>query len=89
MEVLMPQKKSRAYLNRQKVLILQALTDAKFRKQLQENPKRALGAEKLTAEMKKEIQLVLAAVKGINSQISALADELLCANGGGCGIAAR
>ncbi|WP_287372630.1 hypothetical protein [Prosthecochloris sp.] len=84
----MPAKKSRAYQNRQKALILQALTDAKFRKLLQENPKKALGTAKLTAEMKKEVQLVLAAVKGINSQISALADELLCANGGGCGIAA-
>lgn len=84
----MPGKKPRSYLKRQKTLILQALTDPKFRKLLQENPKEALGAKRLTADMKKEIQLVLAAVKGINSQISALADELLCANGGGgCGIA--
>lgn len=84
----MPEKKSRSYLKRQKELILQALTDPKFRKLLQENPKEALGVKRLTSDMKKEIQLVLAAVKGINSQISALADELLCANGGGCGIAA-
>lgn len=83
----MPEKKTRAYQQRQKDLILRALTDPKFRTQLQDDPKAALGLTKLTAESKKEIALILAAVKGINAQISALADELLCANGGGCGIA--
>jgi hypothetical protein len=35
----------------------------------------------------KEVRLVLAAVKGIDKQIGSLADELLCANGGGgCSI---
>lgn len=83
----MPEKKSRAYLQRQKDLILRALTDPKFRTELQEDPSKALGLAKLNAETKKEISMILAAVKGINAQISALADELLCANGGGCGIA--
>lgn len=84
----MPEKKSRAYLQRQKEFILRALTDAKFRKELEENPGKALGIEKITPEVHKEIGLILASVKGINSQIASLADMLLCANGGGgCGIA--
>ena len=70
-----------------KKLVVQALTDPKFRKQLQTNPKAALGIKKLTAENKREIKAVLTAVKGIDSQIGSLADLLLCTNGGGCTIA--
>ncbi len=69
-------------------LVVQALTDPKFRKLLQSDPAAALGVKKLTAVQTKEVQLVLAMVRGIDRQISNLADELLCANGGGgCGIA--
>ena len=75
----------RAKKNRE--LIYKALTDPKFRKQLHEEPAKALGVKELTAEKKKEIRLVLAALKGIEVQIGSLADELLCANGGPCGIA--
>lgn len=80
-------KKTAAFKKRQKELILRALTDVRFRKLLVADPAQALAVEKITPEMKKEIAFVLAAVKGIDNQISALADELLCANGGGCGIA--
>lgn len=67
-------------------LVLRALTDSKFRRQLQENPAEVLG--KRPSEVNaRELQLVLAAVKGIEAQIRGLADELLCANGP-CGIAA-
>jgi hypothetical protein len=69
-------------------LVVKALTDPKFRKSLKENPAAALGRKTLTKIEEKELRLVLAAVKGIDRQISGLADELLCANGGGgCGIA--
>lgn len=69
-------------------LVVQALTDAKFRKQLKEAPAKALGIKKLSAVQQREIDIVLAMVKGIDRQIGHLADELLCANGGGgCGIA--
>lgn len=79
--------KTTAYKKRQKELILKALTDPKFRKALATNPQEALKQKRLTAEALKEVNLILAAVKGIEAQISALADELLCANGGPCGIA--
>ena len=70
-------------------LVVQALTDAKFRKQLSADPAKALGRKELTDVEMKEVRLVLATVKGIDKQIGSLADELLCANGGGgCGIAA-
>jgi hypothetical protein len=82
----MKRKPTRAYTNRQKKLIVRTLTDPKFRRILIKEPQKALGIRKLTPEVKKEIAMVLAAVKGIQSQINALADELLCANGGGCGI---
>lgn len=81
----MPEKRSPVEKKLQKDMILRALTDAKFRKMLAVDPAQALG-KKITPERQKEISLVLAAVKGIESQIAALADELLCANGG-CGIA--
>jgi hypothetical protein len=78
---------TRAYKERQKKLIVKALTDPKFRVLLEKAPEKALNIEKLSVETAKEIRIILAAVKGISAQISGLADELLCANGGGCGIA--
>jgi hypothetical protein len=63
----------------QRELIMKALTDPKFRKLLATNPAGALGVKKVTPEMAKEIKLVLATVKGIDVQIGAMADELLCA----------
>lgn len=83
----MADAKTPAYKKRQKDLILRALTDPKFRKQLAAEPEKALGIGKLKPEMLKDVKMVLAAVKGIDAHIAAIADELLCANGGGCGIA--
>jgi hypothetical protein len=82
----MIEKKLPKFKRSQKELILKALTDASFRKALTDEPEKVLG-KKITAEIKKEINIILAVVKGINAQISHLADELLCANGGPCGIA--
>jgi hypothetical protein len=82
----METKKNTPMKKAQKELILKALTDASFRKLLTADPTKALG-KKITAEIEKEIKIVLAIVKGIDAQISHLADELLCANGGPCGIA--
>jgi hypothetical protein len=70
-----------------KELVVRALTDPKFRKLLATDPAKALGVAKLTAVKEREVKLVLAVVKGIDRQIANLADELLCANGGPCGIA--
>lgn len=81
----MEERKTPAYRDRQKELILKALTDPKFRKQLAAKPEEALGVE-MSDLNRKEVRMTLAAVKGIEAQIAALADELLCA-GGGCGIA--
>jgi hypothetical protein len=68
-------------------LVVQALTDPKFRKQLKADPAKALGVKKLSEIQLKEVDLVLAMVRGIDRQIANLADELLCANGGGgCSI---
>lgn len=81
-------KKARGRRTKRKVnkeLVLRALTNPKFRRLLATNPKKALGVSKLSPTNRVEIQLALATVKGIDYQISSLADELLCANGG-CGI---
>jgi hypothetical protein len=78
---------SRSYRERQKKLIVRALTDPKFRVLLEKSPEKALNVDKLSAENVKEVKFILASVKGIRTQISSLADQLLCANGGGCGIA--
>ncbi len=69
-------------------LVLKVLTEPRFRRLLKANPAKALGKKRLSAIERKEVDLVLAVVKGIDRQIGSLADELLCANGGGgCGIA--
>jgi hypothetical protein len=82
----MENNKSPQFKKHQKELIMKALTDPVFRKALASNPEKALD-KKLTSAKKKEITKILTAVKAIEAQISHLADELLCANGGGCGIA--
>ncbi len=82
----MEAKKKPALKKAQKDLILKALTDASYRRLLATDPAKALG-KKITAQIEKEVKMVLAVVKGIDAQISHLADELLCANGGPCGIA--
>lgn len=69
-----------------KAMILKALVDPKFRRMLKADAKKALGVSRLTKADELQIRFVLASVKGINGQISALADELLCTSGG-CGIA--
>lgn len=78
---------TRAHKERQKKLIVKALTDPKFRTLLEKTPEKALNVDKLSAENTREVKFILATVKGIKAQISSLADQLLCANGGGCGIA--
>ena len=60
-------------------LVYRALTDPKFRRLLQTNPRKALGKPKLTAVQLREVDLVLASVKGIQSQMNNMADKLLCA----------
>lgn len=81
----MPDKPSakKKQLNRE--MVLRALTDAKFRKLLKSDPAKALGKE-VTPVHRREIDLVLATLRGIEAQIQGIADELLCANGP-CGIA--
>ncbi len=65
-----------------KELVLKALTDPKFRKLLAADPTKALGKRRLTDIQKREIELVLASVKGIELQLNIMADKLLCA----CGV---
>lgn len=65
-----------------KELILKALSDPKFRKLLVTDPAKALGKERLTELQEKEVEIIVAAVKGVESQINLISDKLLCA----CGV---
>ena len=83
----MDEKKSATYRKRQRESVLRTLTDPAFRKMLATDPAQALGKKRISTTMRKEIGMILAMAKGIDAQIAAIADELLCANGGPCGIA--
>lgn len=72
-------------LNRE--LIVRTLTDPTFRRQLETSPATALKKQP-TAQNLLEIKKLLETVKQLEARIHALADELLCANGG-CSIARR
>ena len=73
-------------------LIIRALTDPGFREMLNDqllNEKLgALGLKEISELNQTELRFIQAAVSGIECQVGALADQLLCANGGPCGIAA-
>jgi len=62
-----------------KEMLYKALTDPAFRKLLAESPTRALRVRRLNKLQLHEIKLVLASLKGIEAQMNALADQLLCA----------
>jgi|WetSurMetagenome_2_1015567.scaffolds.fasta_scaffold440141_2 hypothetical protein len=70
-----------------RALVYKALTDPAFRKQLETQPAKALGVEKLTPEKTKMVSTALIALKEVEQKLGRIADELLCANGGPCGIA--
>lgn len=80
-----PEKPSPEKQKKNRDMILRALTDRKFRKLLEATPDQALGA-RVTDVKQREISLVLATVRGLEAQIKAIGDELLCLNGP-CGIA--
>jgi len=77
-------KPSSAKVNKE--MVLKALTDPAFRRLLKTDPSKALG-KRVSKVRQREIELVLAVLKGIDGQLKSLADTLLCANGGPCGIA--
>ncbi len=70
-----------------RAVVYKALTDPSFRKLLETQPAKALGVASLTPEKTKMVANALAAIKQIDAKIASIADELLCANGGPCGIA--
>jgi hypothetical protein len=74
-------------LAKNRELVYKALTNPSFRKQLQEQPELAIGKKQITDANKKEIKRILEMVREIDTRIGSIADELLCANGGPCGIA--
>ncbi len=87
MERKMDKKKIALLRKSQRSFVLKALTDPKFRRALIKTPAQALGKKQLSKVEAQEVELVLAAVKGIETQINTMADKLLCNNGGTCGIA--
>lgn len=68
-------------------LIFKALTDPSFRTLLQIQPAKALGVTTITPEKQRMVTTALSAIKEIDAKINSIADELLCADGGPCGIA--
>lgn len=68
-------------------MIYKVLTDPAFRKKLEADPAIAVGKKELTAAQKLEVKKVLTMADEIHQKVQRLADELLCANGGPCGIA--
>ncbi|MCW4029406.1 MAG: hypothetical protein NWE92_07145 [Candidatus Bathyarchaeota archaeon] len=70
-----------------RALVYKALTDPAFRKQLSTQPAKALGVSTLSPEKEVMIKKALSAINELESKIGSIADELLCANGGPCGIA--
>jgi len=68
-------------------MVYKLLTDPGFRKKMEADPAAAVGKKQLTAAQILEVKKVLTLVDEIQGKIQRIADELLCANGGPCGIA--
>ena len=81
-----PEKPSAQKQKGNRDMILRALTDRKYLKMLEEKPASALGARATDVNLR-EISLVLATVRGLEAQIKAVGDELLCLEQPPCGIA--
>lgn len=59
-------------------LIIRAITDPTFRKQLEHSPKEALGLREFTERNRTEVRAILDAVAKIDGMVSGTADMLLC-----------
>ena len=68
-----------------KELIKRALVDPKFREALVTDPQEVWG--RITPEEAASLKAALEKVKQLDATIEKLAGEVLCTNGGGCGLA--
>lgn len=69
-------------------LIYKALIDPVFRKQLKDEPAKALGIQQTNPKIVAEINKVLDSVIAVERTVGAVADELLCACSVTCSVAA-
>jgi len=69
-------------IKQKKELLVRALTDPKFRTQLERSPAKVFGVSKLSTIDAKIIKETMTKLQALETQITSLADELLCS----CGV---
>jgi hypothetical protein len=68
-------------------MVLQAVVDPKFRRELLRNPKKVFGVKELTSEDKQSLEMLKRILPAIDGMIDGISDSILCGTGGCGGLA--
>jgi hypothetical protein len=78
---------ARKGVNRRREMILRAVVDPKFRRELLRNPKKVFGVQELTPEDKQSLDMLKRVLPAIDGMIDGISDSILCGTGGCGGLA--
>ena len=70
--------------DKKKEMVLRALVDPRFRKELLENPEKVFGVEKLTESDVQSVEMLRKVLPAVDGMVTGISDSILC-GGGGCG----
>ncbi len=73
--------------DKRREMVLRALADPKFRKELLENPEKVFGVEKLTKEDIQSLRMLKRVLPAIDGMVTGISDSILCGTGGCGGLA--
>lgn len=74
-------------MDRRREMILRAVVDPRFRKELLRNPKKVFGVTELTPEDKQSLDMLKRILPAIDGMIDGISDSILCGTGGCGGLA--
>lgn len=78
---------ARKGMDKRREMILRAVADPKFRRELLKNPKKVFGVKELTPEDQQSLEMLRRVLPAIDGMIDGISDSLLCGTGGCGGLA--
>lgn len=73
--------------DKRREMILRAVVDPRFRRELLRNPKKVFGVKELTTEDKQSLDMLKRILPAIDGMIDGISDSILCGTGGCGGLA--
>lgn len=73
--------------NKRREMVLRAVVDPRFRKELLQNPEKVFGVKRLTREDKQSLDMIKRVLPALDGMIDGISDSILCGTGGCGGLA--